>query len=141
MPPTVQLGPRSWALAARSIKVYPMPDRHASAARHVRQAAACPEFGDARADPAPEPVNPRVSVLLPLPLDHAYDYLVPSELVLAPGDFVRVPLGSRELLGVVWEPGADSGELPAERLKPVAGRCEVPPLPTVQRRFVEWLAD
>ena len=27
-----------------------------------------------------------------------------SDRVLAPGTLVRVPLGSRELLGVVWEP-------------------------------------
>ncbi len=118
-----------------------MPDRHASTARQVRNSAPRPGSGDARADQASNPAESWVSVLLPLPLDRAYDYLVPRDLALAPGDLVRVPLGSRELLGVVWEPGRDSGELPPERLKPVAARCEAPPLSRVQRRFTEWLAD
>jgi primosomal protein N' (replication factor Y) len=118
-----------------------MPDRHASAARQVRKPALRPDSSDARANQASTPAKSRVSVLLPLPLDRAYDYLVPPELALAPGDFVRVPLGSRELLGVVWEPGRDSDEIPPERLKPVAALCEAPPLPGVQRRFIEWLAD
>ncbi len=118
-----------------------MPDRHASAARQVRKPALRPDSSNARANQASKPAKSRVSVLLPLPLDRAYDYLVPPELALAPGDFVRVPLGSRELLGVVWETGRDSGEIPPERLKPVAALCEVPPLPGVQRRFIEWLAD
>ena len=118
-----------------------MPDRHASTARHVRKAAGRPESGGARAISAETPAKPRVSVLLPLPLDQAYDYLVPPELALAPGDFVQVPLGSRELIGVIWEPGRDSGEVAPERLRPVTALCEVPPLPEVQRRFIEWLAD
>ena len=52
----------------------------------------------------------RVAVLLPLPLAGAYDYRVPEGLDLAPGDFVSVPLGARERIGVVWGPG--DGEVP-----------------------------
>ena len=55
-----------------------------------------------------------------------------------PGTFVRVPLGQRSLVGVVWD-GADD-ELPVERLKPV---LEVLPLPRLRpelRRFVERVA-
>jgi len=48
----------------------------------------------------------RVRVLLPLPLVGAYDYRVPEELALAPGDFVRVPLGKRSEIGVVWDGAA-----------------------------------
>ena len=46
----------------------------------------------------------RVAVLLPLPLERAYNYAVPDELasVIAPGAFVRVPLAGRERVGVVW---------------------------------------
>jgi hypothetical protein len=42
-------------------------------------------------------------VLLPLPLAGAYDYRADPEAGLQPGDFVRVPLGSRVALGVVWD--------------------------------------
>ena len=49
----------------------------------------------------------RVNVLLPLPFGHAYTYAVPNNLLteypLKNGDFVSVPLGTRELYGVVWE--------------------------------------
>ena len=50
-----------------------------------------------------------VSVLLPLPLAGAYDYRAPTALGLSPGDFVVVPLGNREAVGVVW--GAGTGEV------------------------------
>ena len=46
---------------------------------------------------------PRVRVLV---LQHglgALDYAVPDGLALAPGDVVRVPLGPRQIDGVVWE--------------------------------------
>lgn len=80
----------------------------------------------------------RVSVLLPLPMATTYDYLVPADLSLAPGDYVEVPLGARRLPGVVWGPGSDAIE--AERLKPVVRRYHVPPMPPTSRRFIEWVA-
>ncbi|MCH9012433.1 MAG: hypothetical protein IIA68_05140, partial [Proteobacteria bacterium] len=64
-----------------------MPDRHASADR----------AGPPPANPGPDPREARVSVLLPLPLAGAYDYLAPADLALGPGDVVRVPLGGREV--------------------------------------------
>src|SRR5208282_3268016 len=80
----------------------------------------------------------RLAVLLPLPLAGAYDYGVPPGLMLAAGDFVRVPLGSREAIGVVW--GDATGEVPAQKLKAIAARLEAPPLPEAERRFIDWVA-
>ena len=80
----------------------------------------------------------RVSVMLPLPLAGAYDYGVPGGFELADGDFVRVPLGGRQVAGVVW--GAGAGAVAPEKLKPVSARLPVPPLGPVARRFVEWVA-
>ena len=79
-----------------------------------------------------------VCVLLPLPLAGAYDYRVPPDLALEPGDFVIVPLGRRETVGVVW--GEGSGELDPARLKDVAERLETPRMPAAVRRFVDWVA-
>ena len=47
-------------------------------------------------------------VLIPLALDTAYSYAVPEGLALKEGDVVQVPLGTREVVGVVWclRPGA-----------------------------------
>ena len=81
----------------------------------------------------------RVAVLLPLPLAGSYDYAAPRGTALAPGDVVRVPLGRRELLGVVW--GAASGAIDEGKLKEIAARLDVPPLPEVERRFVDWVAS
>jgi primosomal protein N' (replication factor Y) len=78
-------------------------------------------------------------VLLPVALPAALDYLAPTEMTPpAPGNFVRVPLAARHLVGVVWE-GA-GGEVPVERLKPVLDILPVPPLRPELRRFVERVA-
>jgi len=43
-----------------------------------------------------------VPVLLPLALPAPYDYLVPKGTEVQPGQFVVVPLGPVDYLGVVW---------------------------------------
>src|SRR3954470_14858939 len=80
----------------------------------------------------------RVAVLLPLPLPEAYDYKVPAGMQLGEGDYVEVPLGPRHLLGVVWGPGA--GEVADTKLRPVAQRFDIPPMPEIHRRFIDWVA-
>jgi len=66
-----------------------------------------------------------------------------SESPLTPGALVRVPLGSRELLGVVW----DCPETPPEGLteaqtKPVAGVLDgLPPLNERLRQLVKFAAQ
>ncbi|RMD62303.1 MAG: primosomal protein N', partial [Alphaproteobacteria bacterium] len=82
-----------------------------------------------------------MSVLLPVPIARPYDYAVPDDLALAPGAVVRVPLGGREAIGVVWDPPPVADEVPAARLRAVLERCDVPPLTAVQRRFIDWVAD
>ena len=81
----------------------------------------------------------RVGVLLPLPLAGVYDYLVPEELELAPGDIVEAPLGKRVLAGVIWSAG--EGGVDAGKLKCLHGRFDVPPLPEEERKFIDWVAD
>ena len=82
-----------------------------------------------------------VSVLMPLPLERAYDYAVPAELAadVVPGAFVRVPLGRVERVGVVW--GAGEGDVDPARLKPVTAVLEVPPMTEPLRRLVGWTAE
>ncbi|HXP31072.1 MAG TPA: primosomal protein N' [Stellaceae bacterium] len=80
----------------------------------------------------------RASVLLPLPLEGAYDYLLPEDPALSPGDFVRVPLGGRTLIGVVW--GEGSGAVESGKLKAIVERLPAPPLRAELRRLVDWVA-
>ena len=81
---------------------------------------------------------PQLPVLLPLPLAGAYSYRADTEMGLKPGDFVAVPLGTRNSYGVVWDQGG--GEVAEARLKPVLARLDVPPMPAALRRFVDWVA-
>ncbi|MCF8501991.1 MAG: primosomal protein N', partial [Rhodospirillum sp.] len=79
----------------------------------------------------------RVAVLLPLPLAGAYDYLAPEGEVPPPGTLVRVPLGRREVVGVVLGPG--DGEVEAEKLKPLSVILPLPPLPSALLALVDWV--
>ncbi|NQV54728.1 MAG: primosomal protein N', partial [Rhodospirillales bacterium] len=80
-----------------------------------------------------------VTVLMPLPFGRGYTYAVPDGLHLAPGDFVTVPLGPREVIGVVWD--SKPGPVDAGKLKSVLGVLSAQPLPDISRRFIEWVAD
>ena len=80
----------------------------------------------------------RVAVLLPLPLDGAYDYLVPEGLDVRLGHFVEVPLGARHQIGVVW--GEARGDVAAEKLKEISRVMPAPVLPGDLRQFVDWVA-
>ena len=77
-------------------------------------------------------------ILLPLPLADAYDYSVPEGLDVAPGQFVIVPLGKRETLGVVW--GDGTGEVAAAKLRDVIEVLPARPMADALRRFVDWVA-
>lgn len=84
----------------------------------------------------------RVRVLLPIQGLSQLDYAVPDDMTLAPGDFVRVPLGPRIVTGVVWDEGGANGKVVAlDKLKPVAEKINLPPLPKATRRFVHWVSD
>ncbi|HEX3969774.1 MAG TPA: primosomal protein N' [Stellaceae bacterium] len=81
----------------------------------------------------------RASVLLPLPLAGPYDYSVPRELNVEPGDFVAVPFGRRQLVGVVW--GDGSGDVADAKLKPIEDILPAPRMTDELRRFVDWVAN
>ena len=64
-----------------------------------------------------------------------------SESPLAPGALVRVPLGKREVLGVVWEVLPDSGALLEMQTRHVAGVLEgLPPLSATWQKLVQFTA-
>ncbi len=70
------------------------------------------------------------------------DYRVPEGMDVEPGCVVIAPLGPRQLLGVAWE--ADrlpSQEVGDNRLRPLAGIVDVPPISPPLRRLCEWTAD
>jgi primosomal protein N' (replication factor Y) (superfamily II helicase) len=81
-----------------------------------------------------------VPVLLPLAIPGPYTYSIGELADLASGDVVEVPLGPRQMMGVVWA-APDAGEtVPAGKLRAVERRLPGKPIPLETRRFVDWVA-
>ncbi len=79
-------------------------------------------------------------VLLPLALDAPYEYLAPAGWALKPGDFVTVPLGPRERIGVVWHGELARTRVEVGKLRKITARLDMPPLPADCMKLVEWVA-
>lgn len=77
-------------------------------------------------------------VLVPMPAERPYTYAVPDHMTVVPGSIVRVPLGPREVAGIVWD---GPGEIvDARKLRPIAQVFDCPPIDVAARRFVDWIA-
>ena len=84
----------------------------------------------------------RVRVVLLTQAVGPLDYRVPAGVDAPPGTVVIVPLGPRQLVGVVWDEGAFADEpIDAKRLRPLLGLVDVPPIGPGLRRLVNWVAD
>tara|TARA_R110002095_G_scaffold118651_5_gene103365 strand:+ start:1209 stop:3458 length:2250 start_codon:yes stop_codon:yes gene_type:complete len=79
-----------------------------------------------------------VSVLVPYPVDKAYDYIVPPDITVKVGDYVCVPLGNREIPAVVW--GEASGDVKPKKLKAVISKYDLDAMPETHRKFIDWVA-
>jgi primosomal protein N' (replication factor Y) len=93
-------------------------------------------------DPVVKPALGQVKqVLVPYPVDKAYDYAVPAEMDVRDGDYVCVPLGGREVPAVVWSASAslqrDKGDF---KLKYILEHYNLPPMPEAHREFIAWVA-
>lgn len=80
-----------------------------------------------------------VPVLVPMPAPKAYSYAVPEGMAVEPGSIVQVPLGPRQVVGVVWD-GVDDGSVDPKKLKPVTQVFDCPPLARDMRTFLDWVA-
>ncbi|MEO0393018.1 MAG: primosomal protein N' [Pseudomonadota bacterium] len=108
----------------------------------------------------------RLRILVPLPIGTstggAYDYWlpdhVPRSLELAVGHYVEVPVGKRQMPGIIWEidpePDANSdtskstpGTPPTGKrkrrvtLKPVMRVFDLPPMSVTNRKMIRWMAQ
>jgi primosomal protein N' (replication factor Y) len=82
-----------------------------------------------------------VDVLVPVALNQTYSYRVPRGMELEAGDVVAVPLGPREVIGVVWAQNAKPDPRLHNRLKDVGEKLDVPPLKGELRALVDWVAN
>ncbi|WP_181701574.1 primosomal protein N' [Chthonobacter albigriseus] len=94
-------------------------------------------FGDA----APPQTGRRdvVQVVTPVAIEESYTYRVPPGVEVPPGSIVRVPLGPRQVVGVVT---AETPTLNASsnRLRAIETVFDAPPLSGHLLAFVDWVA-
>ena len=101
---------------------------------------ASPKFGPKPVPDLSAPLPaPRAGVLLPRPLAGAYDYKLPSGDNAPRGTLVTAPLGTSEMLGVVWGPA--EGAVGDNRLKLAQPLDGAPRLPEKLCDFIDWVAD
>jgi len=70
------------------------------------------------------------------------DYRVPEGMGVEHGSVVVAPLGPRQVTGIVWEDERlPTDPVPEEKLRPLLGVLDVPPIRAELRRLIEWTAD
>ncbi|MBB5702982.1 primosomal protein N' (replication factor Y) [Ochrobactrum daejeonense] len=87
----------------------------------------------------PEPALRVVPVLVPMPAERPYSYMVPEGMDVQPGSIVRVPLGPREVAGIVCEGETDAVD--ARKLRSISEVFDCPPVNGEILRFMRWAAD
>ncbi|MEJ5020396.1 primosomal protein N' [Ochrobactrum vermis] len=80
-----------------------------------------------------------VPVLVPMPAERPYSYMVPEGMNVQPGSIVRVPLGPREVAGIVCEGETDAVD--ARKLRVISEVFDCPPVGGDMLRFMRWAAD
>ncbi len=78
-------------------------------------------------------------VLVPMPAERPYTYAVPAGMRVVPGSIVRVPLGPRQVAGIVWDGVVE--KVDAKKLRPIEQVFDCPPIDRAMRRFVDWIAQ
>ena len=82
-----------------------------------------------------------VRVALPVPLRQHFDYLIDPALPAQVGCRVRVPFGSRQLVGIIWQLAPADG-FAADKLKPVLALLDSRPvLPELLCRLLSFAAE
>lgn len=99
-------------------------------------------FGPASGTAKPGDALPTVAVpvLVPMPAPGPYSYGVPEDMVVEPGSIVQVPLGPRQVIGVVWDRN-DGPPVDPKKLRPITKTFDCPPLREEMRRFIDWVAS
>jgi primosomal protein N' (replication factor Y) len=78
-------------------------------------------------------------VLVPMPAERPYTYAVPAGMRVVPGAIVRVPLGPRQVAGIVWDGSVE--KVDSRKLRPIEHVFDCPPIDRAMRRFVDWIAQ
>lgn len=80
------------------------------------------------------------AILLPRAVNAPFDYRIPEGMQVVEGSYVHVPVGRKSEWGVVWKLLQET-EVPPEKMKSITTLSGLPPMPSLVRRFIEWVAD
>jgi len=80
-----------------------------------------------------------VSVLVPMPAPRPYSYMVPEGMSVEPGSIVAVPLGPRQVPGIVADEAPEAVD--PNKLRPITCVFDCPRISAEMRRFIAWAAD
>ncbi len=79
-------------------------------------------------------------IALNRPLRRLFDYIIPEDLELTPGQRVRIPFGRQQATGLVVEVGVEPP--PGIKLKPLSSAIEEwPALPQETFKLLSWASD
>ena len=81
-----------------------------------------------------------VSVLVPTPSPVPYTYALNEGDIAVPGSIVQVPLGPRQVSGVVVADLPDAKPVDPKKLRAVSEIFDCPPLTGDMLEFIEWVA-
>ncbi len=79
-----------------------------------------------------------VAVMVGVAVEGPYSYRVPDGMVVERGSIVEVPLGPRQIMGVVW--GEPKDMVAHNRLRDIAVKFDVPPLSGELVDMIDWVA-
>jgi primosomal protein N' (replication factor Y) (superfamily II helicase) len=85
-------------------------------------------------------VTRTVPVLVPMPAPRPYSYAVPEGMAVEPGSVVQVPLGPRQVIGVVWDGAEGDDGVDPKKLRPITRVFDCPPLAREMRNFIDWVS-
>ena len=80
-----------------------------------------------------------VPVLVPMPVDRPFTYAVPDGATVEAGSIVKVPLGPRQVIGIVWD--GDCDNIDVKKVKSISEVFDCPPLDAAMRRFIDWVSN
>ncbi len=79
----------------------------------------------------------KIPILLPNIFDHPFTY--ESDLGLKEGDYVKVPFGKKQVIGVVWD-HFEKKNLKEFKIKNISEKLNIPPLKKSTIKFLNWFS-
>ena len=81
----------------------------------------------------------KIPVLIPSIFDHPFTYENDNIKELNVGDFVKVPFGSKELIGLVWD--FETEIIKKTKIKKIISKIDIPQINIKTIKFINWFSN